>query len=62
MTLYRLTVVRTGATLGRARVDAAGHVTDTDGPVATVFQGVIRRGGVEALDGWTNGYVQVKKA
>lgn len=63
--LYRLTVVRTGARLGRCRVGAEGTITDDDGGgAADAVTAVLRlaHGDIAALDGWTNGYVQLSRA
>lgn len=55
---------RSGAVLGKVKVDEHGKVVDGDEVMALLVTDVLRRGGgdLTTLDGWTNGYVQLKAA
>lgn len=52
--------VRHGKTIGRVKVDDAGKVVEGDEVMAMLVTDVARRVGKSGLDGWTNGYVQLK--
>lgn len=54
--------VRHSTTLGKVKVDDAGKVVEGDAVMAALVTDVVRRAGVDGLNGWTNGYVQLKAA
>lgn len=63
MTRWRVVEVRTHRTIGWVEIQPGGAPTGDRLAVDIVAGTLARAGGdVAALDGWTNGYVQVKAA
>jgi hypothetical protein len=54
--------VRSGAVLGKVKVDDAGKAVEGDEVLTALVTDVVKRAGVAGLKDWTNGYVQLKAA
>lgn len=53
-------VVKTGAVLDTVTVGAGSELRYDNGIARAVVEGVRRRGGLDALPSWTNGYVALR--
>lgn len=54
--------VRHDKVIGKVKIDESGKPVEGDEVMSALVTDVVRRAGVSGLDGWTNGYVQLKAA
>jgi hypothetical protein len=52
--------VRHDKIIGQVKVDGRGKPVEGDEVMTALVTDVVRRVGVSGLNGWTNGYVQLK--
>lgn len=52
--------VRHDKVIGKVKIDEGGKPVEGDEVMAMLVTDVVRRVGVSGLNGWTNGYVQLK--
>ena len=60
--IIKVRSVRHDRTIGQVKLDENGKVVEGDDVMALLVTDVLRRSGgkLDTLDGWTNGYVQLK--
>jgi hypothetical protein len=52
--------VRHDKVIGKVKIDGSGKPVEGDEVMSALVTDVVRRVGVSGLNGWTNGYVQLK--
>lgn len=60
--IVKIKSVRHGKTIGQVKLDEHGKPVEGDEVIAMLVTDVVRRVGLTGIDGWTNGYVQLKAA